>query len=154
MTTSEIMIKIANSFKNEISDFNGLYLYGSRAKQMNSILSDYDVIFLSKRKLLSDEKSAIYKIVGKIEFEMDIFIDIQILTMEELLKNRFFYEEVTKYGQFYAAWKEAFENRQGADYSIFVSFSKEEVVKNYNNAKLFIEEVEIYILKKLEKSSN
>ncbi len=103
LTTSEIMIKIANSFKNEISDFNGLYLYGSRAKQMNSILSDYDVIFLSKRKLLSDEKSAIYKIVGKIEFEMDIFIDIQILTMEELLKNRFFYEEVTKYGQFYAA---------------------------------------------------
>ena len=47
-------------------------------------------------------------------------------------------------------YKDAFDNRMDADYSIFVNFTKDEVVENYDNVKSFVEIIEQHILKKIE----
>ncbi len=63
--------------------------------------------------------------------------------------KKFIFEDKIFSESMYVIYKDAFENRQGADYSIFVKFTKEEVQKSYNDAKLFIETLENYMLKKI-----
>lgn len=103
MDYSLIMNNINNSIKDIFSDYKGLYLYGSRAKNSADLSSDFDIILLINTKLNSDTKEKIYKAIGRIEYELNIFIDIQMLTEDEISRNPFFYEEVIKYGEFYAA---------------------------------------------------
>ena len=105
MNNNQIMNKINILIKNHFTDYKGLYLYGSKAKMLDSTSSDYDVILLTNNKINTEIKSLIYKIIGRIEYELDIFIDIQVLTQDEISKNIFFYEEVLKHGEFYAAWE-------------------------------------------------
>jgi len=102
MDNSKLMKIIIDSLKENSNKYSGLYLYGSRAKNSENELSDYDIIYLTDKKPDSEVKYQIYKIIGRLEGKLNIFIDIQILTKDEFLKNPFFYEEVTKYGKFYA----------------------------------------------------
>ncbi len=100
---SLIMNNINNSIKDIFSDYKGLYLYGSRAKNKENPSSDFDIILLTRNKLNAEMKGEIYKAIGRVEYELDIFIDIQLLTEDEISRNPFFYDEVIKYGKFYAA---------------------------------------------------
>ena len=49
----------------------------------------------------------------------------------------------------YKVYKEAYENRQESDYSLFFDYDKDEIFSNLNNAKKFVKEVSSYILKHL-----
>ncbi len=62
----------------------------------------------------------------------------------------FIHEEKIFPDKIYSIYKESFENRQSADYSIHINFAKEEISRNLDNAKLFIKSIENYILIKLK----
>ena len=84
----------------KFDDFKGLYLYGSFANGTNSddddieIVAIFDVEDKAKREL-------IWPIVGKIETDLDVFIDLHPITMEELKKDEDFYDEVVNNGIFF-----------------------------------------------------
>lgn len=93
-----------NSLKKALSesfdDFHGLYLYGAFADGTFEedddieIVAIFDVEDKAKREL-------IWPIVGKIETDLDVFIDLHPITMEELKKDEEFYDEVVNNGIFF-----------------------------------------------------
>ncbi len=59
--------------------------------------------------------------------------------------KKFIYENKIFNTNMYKIYKEAYENRQESDYSIFVKPQKENVIKSFDDSKIFIENVENYI---------
>ena len=102
MDNDLIMNKINTSIKEVFKGYKGLYLYGSRAKHTEQPDSDYDIVFLLEKRLTLEEKYAIFGIIGDLEMELGIFIDIHFFTEEELEIDPFYYREVVDYGKFYA----------------------------------------------------
>jgi len=101
MDNDLIMNKINDSIKEVFRGYKGLYLYGSRAKHTEQPDSDYDIVFLLEKKLTSEEQHLIYGVMGRLHYELDIFMDTRFLTEEQLKKDSFFYREVVNYGKFY-----------------------------------------------------
>jgi len=102
MDNDLIMNKINDSIKEVFKGYKGLYLYGSRAKHTEQPDSDYDIIILLEKSVTLKEKYSVYGIIGKLEVELDIFMDTHFLTEEELEIDPFYYKEVVNYGKFYA----------------------------------------------------
>ena len=79
-----------NSLRKALSgsfdDFHGLYLYGSFADGTFEADDDIELVaifdFEDKAK-----RELIWPIVGKVETELDVFIDLHPITMEELKKD-------------------------------------------------------------------
>lgn len=90
---------LSKALKEHFDDFQGLYLYGIFTDGKNhpdediEIAAIFDTVDKHKREL-------IWPIVGKIETDMDIFIDLHPITMEELKKDEEFYDEVVNKGIF------------------------------------------------------
>lgn len=103
MIDKKLILKIHRLFKKTTNNYQGLYLYGSRVNNKDTSDSDYDMIFLNSDRLSNSEKQKIYTLISKIEYDNDVFIDIQFLTPAELAMNPFFHKEVTEKGLFYAA---------------------------------------------------
>jgi len=101
MDNDLIMNKINDSIKEVFKGYKGLYLYGSRAKHTEQPDSDFDIVFLLEKQITSEEENSIYLVMSRLHYELDIFMDTQFLTQEELERDPFFYREVTKYGKFY-----------------------------------------------------
>jgi uncharacterized protein (UPF0332 family) len=64
--------------------------------------------------------------------------------------KKFIFEEKVFNARVYEIYKEAYENRQESDYSIYFTTSKIEVEENFENAKMFVSSVKEYITKKLK----
>ena len=81
-------------------DFHGLYLYGvfvdgkAHKDEDIELVAIFDVENKFKREL-------IWPIVGKVETDLDVFIDLHPITMEELEKDEEFYDEVVNNGIFF-----------------------------------------------------
>lgn len=88
------------AFSEKFDDFHGLYLYGvftdgkTHPNEDIEIVAIFDVENKFKREM-------IWPIVGQIETELDVFIDLHPITMEDLEKDEEFYEEVVKLGIFF-----------------------------------------------------
>jgi len=98
----EIVKKLNNQFKKEFDDFKGIYFYGSRAKGTHCEDSDIDIVVLFQ-KVDRDKRMKIWGIVGEVEYEYDVFIDLHPMTKEELKLNPFYYDQVVNNGIFYEA---------------------------------------------------
>ena len=84
-------------------DFRGSYLFGSRANGTNSKDSDFDILLLFT-SINSNKENKILEYICDIEYKFDIFIDIKILTQNELkLQNPFFIEEAINKGVYFVA---------------------------------------------------
>lgn len=81
-------------------DFHGLYLYGVFTDGRNHRDEDIELvaIFDVENKF---KREMIWPIVGKIETDLDVFIDLHPITMGELEKDEEFYDEVVNKGIFY-----------------------------------------------------
>lgn len=98
-------IKMLNTALSEkFDDFHGLYLYGSFAKETNFEDDDIELvaIFDTEDK---HKRELIWPIVGKVETEMDAYIDLHPYTMAELKKDEEFYDEVVNKGIFFKPLK-------------------------------------------------
>lgn len=91
---------LSKAFRKHFDDFHGLYLYGVFADGKNHPDEDIEIvaIFDTEDK---HKREIIWPIVGKIETDLDIFIDLHPITMEELKKDEEFYDEVVNKGIFF-----------------------------------------------------
>lgn len=96
-----IISKLNSSIKNLFSDFNGVYLYGSYATNSPNSDSDIDLVALFNSDLSREKRMNLWSLVGKMETEMDITLDIHPMTMIELKKNPIYYEQVVDKGIYY-----------------------------------------------------
>lgn len=81
-------------------DFQGMYLHGVYAEGNPHKDDDIELvaIFDSEDKY---KREIIWPIVGKIETELDVYIDLHPITMEELKKDEYFYDDVVNHGIFF-----------------------------------------------------
>lgn len=91
---------LKKAFSENFDDFHGLYLHGiftdgkPHPDEDIEIVAIFDIEDKHKREL-------IWPIVGKIETDLDVFIDLHPITMEELKKDEEFYDEVVNHGIFF-----------------------------------------------------
>ena len=98
----EAINMLSKTLKENFDDFHGIYLYGlftdgkSHKDEDIELVAIFDVENKYKREM-------IWPILGKIETDLDVFIDLNPITMEELKKDEEFYDEVVKQGIFFPA---------------------------------------------------
>jgi len=99
----EIAKNLRDSLKEAISDFEGLYVFGSQVRGDAKEGSDIDIVVLfANAKAM--ESSEYYRIISKIMYDYyGNDLDTQRYTREELGLNPSFYNEVVNKGVFYAA---------------------------------------------------
>lgn len=95
---------LSEEFSSRFDDFHGLYLYGAFKDGRNHKDEDVELvaIFDSEDK---QKREIIWPIVGRIETDLDIFIDLHPVTMDDLKKDTDFYDEVVNRGIFYPVKK-------------------------------------------------
>lgn len=91
---------LTRSLSTTFGDFHGLYLIGAFLDGKSHKDEDIELvaIFDSEDRY---KRELIWPIVGKIETELDVFIDLNPITMSELEKDEELYEEVMKHGVFF-----------------------------------------------------
>jgi len=87
----------------KFNNFEGIYLYGSRAKGNYGPESDIDIIVLFKDSYCQKTESELAEIIIKIELEYNVFVDYHPMTLKELKRNQVFYNEVVNKGFYYEA---------------------------------------------------
>lgn len=91
---------LIKAFSEKFDDFHGIYLHGlftdgkSHPDEDIELVAIFDIENKFKREL-------IWPIVGKIETDLDVYIDLNPITMEELEKDEEFYDEVVNKGTFF-----------------------------------------------------
>lgn len=100
------IIKLIKEFNklisDKISDFKGIYLFGSHATGKAKKDSDVDLVLLFD-EINKDKKYEVYDILSDLMYKYNVFIDIQIMDEKKLKFNPFFYEQVVDKGKFYGA---------------------------------------------------
>lgn len=81
-------------------DFQGIYLYGLYSDFKAHDEEDIELvgIFEAEDK---EKREQIWRIIGKVEAENDVFIDFYPISNEDLEKDEEFFEEVVINGFFY-----------------------------------------------------
>ena len=100
--TQQIIEILNKNLKQTFNDFKGAYLYGSQAKGTANTESDIDIVAVFA-EVDRNKRMDIWGIVGKIEAELDVFMDIHPMTQEELERNPIYYDRVVNNGIFYEA---------------------------------------------------
>lgn len=96
----EVLTLLNKLFSEKFEDFHGLYLYGIFTDDKPHPEEDIEIvaIFDAENK---EKREQIWPIVGKIETDFDVYIDLNPTTMEELEKDEEFYDEVVNKGIFF-----------------------------------------------------
>lgn len=91
---------LSEAFRRHFDDFHGLYLYGTFTDGKGHPDEDIQIvaIFDTEDK---HKRELIWPIVGKVETDLDVFIDLHPITMGELKKDEEFYDEVVNKGIFF-----------------------------------------------------
>ena len=97
----EETIKLLNKeFSEKFNDFHGIYLYGVFTDGKPHTNEDIELVAIFEEEN-QHKRELIWPIVGKIETELDVYIDLHPITMEELKKDEEFYDEVVNKGIFF-----------------------------------------------------
>ena len=82
---------------------------------------------------------------------LDNFITSKHKVLLDWFNKKYVHEEKIFSKELSKIYKDAFDDRTDADYSINIIFGKDEVIENYDKVKYFIETMEKYILERIEK---
>ena len=100
MTVDEVILKLSRAFNRVFPDFQGIYLFGTCVD--GKLHEDEDIelaaIFDTEDK---SKRELIWPVVGKIETEMDVCIDLYPYTPESFKKDEEIYQTVMDEGIFY-----------------------------------------------------
>jgi len=99
----EIARKLRDALKEAITDFEGLYVFGSQVRGDATKDSDVDIVVLFGEERFY-QPDAFYEILSKMRYDYYDIIDLDIFpyTKNELERNYFFHNEVVNKGVFYA----------------------------------------------------
>jgi predicted nucleotidyltransferase len=92
---------LSKALSEKFNDFHGLYLYGIFTDGKPHPDEDIEIaaVFDVENK---EKREFIWPIVGKIETDLDVFIDLHPITMEDLKKDEEYYEQVVIKGVFFS----------------------------------------------------
>lgn len=100
-TVEDVINLLNGAFSAKFDDFHGIYLYGTfldgkKHKDKDiELVAIFDVENKYKREM-------IWPIVGKIETDLNVFIDLNPTTMEDLKKDEELYDEIMSDAMFFA----------------------------------------------------
>jgi len=89
------------ALKEKFPDFKGAYLYGSQVKNTTHKDSDIDIVVLFEKEPDRKKEGLIWRIVGPIEAEYNVFFDLHPMTEEQLNYSEIYHNEVVNKGIFY-----------------------------------------------------
>ena len=96
----EVVFKLSKSFNQVFDDFKGMYVFGASID--GKVHEDEDIelaaIFDIEDK---SKREQIWPIIGKVETEMDVCIDLYPYTQESFEKDEDIYNEVMAEGIYY-----------------------------------------------------
>ena len=101
----EIARKFRDALKEAISDFEGLYVYGSQVRDDATEDSDIDIVILFANEEAKKSR-AYYRILSQMMhdyYDTNLDLDTHRYTREELWLNSSYYDEVVNKGVWYAA---------------------------------------------------
>jgi predicted nucleotidyltransferase len=102
MNLTEIIDELNRLIKEKFSDFQGCYLFGSRAKGNFAVDSDIDLVALFDN-VSREKEMEIYGITSELDYKYDVILALLPSTLQELERNVIFYDEVVNKGVFYGA---------------------------------------------------
>lgn len=99
-SVSEVILALSKAFNQTFDDFNGMYLFGTF---LDGKMHDGEDIELAAIFNVEDKskREQIWPIIGKIETEMDVCIDLYPYTEESFKKDEEIYEEIMDEGIFF-----------------------------------------------------
>ncbi len=96
-----IIVELIKSLKCEFADFKGIYLFGLFLDGQMHEDEDIELVAIFDNKQDKSKRELIWRIVGKIEEDFNVFMDLHPLTIEELKKDEELYYEITTNGTFF-----------------------------------------------------
>lgn len=99
----DVIVELIKALKKEYSDFKGIYLFGLFLDGKMHEDEDIELVAIFDNEKAKEQRENIWKIIGKIEENFNVFIDLHPLTVKELKKEQDIFEEVTEEGVFFNA---------------------------------------------------
>lgn len=100
MITDEVIKALCSAFRKNFNDFKGIYLFGQFLDGKNHEGEDIELVALFETEDKS-KREEIWRIIGKIETEMDVCIDLYPYTPDGFKNDEELYNEVMEEGKFY-----------------------------------------------------
>ena len=99
-TVDEVILILSKSLRKRFEDFKGIYLFGTFLDGKQHDGEDIELVALFE---IDDQskREEIWPIIGKIETDLDVCIDLYPYTDAEFKQDEELYEEVMKNGVFY-----------------------------------------------------
>ncbi len=97
---NEVIRKLSNSFRKKFGDYKGLYLFGAYLDGQDHEDEDIELVAIFDTEDKS-KREQIWPIIGQIETEMDVCIDLYPYTLSDFKKDEDLYNEVIEEGIFY-----------------------------------------------------
>lgn len=97
---NDVIKRLSIAFKRTFEDYKGLYLFGAFLDGKEHEDEDIEIVALFDIEDKS-KREQIWPIVGKIETELDVSIDLYPYTQEQFEKDENIYEEVMQEGLFF-----------------------------------------------------
>lgn len=102
MIAEEVIKVLSSRLKKQFDDFKGIYLFGQFLDGKDHEGEDIELVAIFDEEDKS-KREEIWPIVGKIETEMDVCIDLYPYTQQEFKNDEELYEIVQEEGVFYNA---------------------------------------------------
>lgn len=99
-SVKEVIKLLSNAFRKNFDDFKGLYLFGTFLDGKEHDGEDIELVAIFEIEDKS-KREQIWPIIGKIETELDVCIDLYPYTMDAFKKDEELYTEVMAEGIFY-----------------------------------------------------
>lgn len=99
---NDVIKALTTAFRKKFEDFQGIYLFGKFLDGKNHKDEDIEIVALFATEDKS-KREEIWPIVGKIETEFDVFIDLYPYTPEGFKEDEDIYNEVMEEGIFFDA---------------------------------------------------
>jgi len=101
-SVEEVIKTLIKSLSETFDDFRGLYLFGLFLDGQMHPDEDIELVAIFDKEDRT-KREQIWPLIGKIETELDVCIDLYPYTMEEFKADEELYEEVSENGVFYKA---------------------------------------------------
>ena len=102
-SVDDIIVELIKDMKKAFFDFRGIYLFGLFLDGKMHQDEDMELVAIFDNEQDKSKREQIWRIIGKIEEDFDVYIDLHPLTIKEFKKDEEFYEEVTQEGIFFNA---------------------------------------------------
>ena len=100
----DIVVELIKDLKAEYSsDFSGIYLFGLFLDGKMHQDEDIELVAIFEKEQTKEQREKIWRIIGKIEEDFDVFIDLRPHTVQSLKKEEELFEEISKEGIFFNA---------------------------------------------------